>query len=225
MDITAVPTLGYYNIRGAAQPIRLLLKYKDVNFTDKYYGKFGGDLDLYRGNWLKEKFTLGFDFPNIPYYMDGSIKITQSLAIMRYLARIHGLIATDEAGLVRQDVLEQHLIDVRNELIAVVVGDHFESNKVKYIAKTLPKQLDGLSRFLGTRQWFTCNNINYVDFLAYERLDWLRLFSPETVDKYQNLVQLLTRFESLPPIKAYMKSPEFISWPLFGPHVVWGYKK
>ncbi|CAG2105612.1 unnamed protein product, partial [Medioppia subpectinata] len=216
---------SYFNTRALGQPIRLLLKYKGVNFNDKYYGNPDADcMETFKGNWFDVKFTLGFDFSNVPYYIDGSMKLTQSNAILRYLARKHGLVATDETGLVRQDVVEQQLVDIRNGFFGVVVAPDFETKKVIYIAETLTQQLDALSRFLGTRQWFTGNHINYVDFLAYELLDWFRLFSPETVDKYQNLVQLLTRFESLPAIKAYIKSPEFISWPLFAPIANWGFK-
>ncbi|CAG2119280.1 unnamed protein product, partial [Medioppia subpectinata] len=172
-----------------------------------------------------EKFTLGFDFPYVPYYIDGSVKLTQSNAILRHLGRKHGLVTTDETGLVRQDVLEQQLVDIRMGLmIGLLFKPNFVDLKDKYIAETLTQQLDALSRFLGTRQWFTGNHINYVDFLAYEILDWLRLLNADTVNKYQNLVQFLDRFENLPAIKAYMKSPEFISWPLFGPHAKWGFK-
>ncbi|CAG2117028.1 unnamed protein product, partial [Medioppia subpectinata] len=172
----SVPTLGYYKVRGMTQPIRFLLKYAGVKFTDKYYGT--GDaksLDEFRAEWYKVKFTLGLDFPNIPYYMDGAVKITQSNAIMRHLARKHGLVATDETGLVRQDVLEQQLVDIMwsfafnfSPAFNYSFGEDYETQKVKYLAETLPQQLDALSRFLGTRQWFTGNHINYVDFLAYE---------------------------------------------------------
>uniref|UniRef100_A0A8C2M9K0 glutathione transferase n=1 Tax=Cricetulus griseus TaxID=10029 RepID=A0A8C2M9K0_CRIGR len=41
--------------------------------------------------WLNEKFKLGLDFPNLPYLIDGSHKITQSNAILRYIARKHNL--------------------------------------------------------------------------------------------------------------------------------------
>ncbi|CAG2117361.1 unnamed protein product [Medioppia subpectinata] len=227
MSYTTVPTLAYYKMRGLAQPMRLMLKYSDVKFNDKHYGNVDVDnVPEFRADWMKVKFTLGLDFPNLPYYMDGPIKVTQSNAIMRYLARKHGLVATDETGLVRQDMAEQQLVDIRYQFIlGLVFATDFETVKVKYLAETLPKLLDELSRFLGTRQWFTGNEVNYVDFLAYEVLDWFRLFSPETVNKYQNLVQFLTRFESLPAIKAYMKSPEFISWPLLGGYAPWGYKK
>ncbi|CAG2103056.1 unnamed protein product [Medioppia subpectinata] len=226
MSDTTVPTLGYFKARGVSQPIRLLLKYKGVDFIDKHYDSPGADTDeAFKGNWVKAKFTLGLDFPNVPYYIDGEVKLTKSTVIMRYVARKHGLMATDETGLTRQDVLEQQLMDIRSGYSNLLQSKDYETEKIKYVAKTLPQQLDSLCRFLGTRQWFTGNHINYVDFIVYEQIDVFRLLSLETVNKYQNLVQFLTRFESLPAIKAYMKSPEFISWPITGPAFPWGFKK
>ena len=41
--------------------------------------------------WFDHKFSYGLDFPNLPYYMDGQTKLTQTHAIMRYIARKHDL--------------------------------------------------------------------------------------------------------------------------------------
>ncbi|CAG2173095.1 unnamed protein product, partial [Oppiella nova] len=208
----SVPTLGYYKVRAFAQPSRLLLKYTGTSFTDKYY-EFGSTPETLRDHWYKEKFTLGLDFPNVPYYIDANVKLTQSIAILRYLGRKHGLVARDETGLVRQDLVEQQLFDYRTGFLQTVFNkEGFEENKKKFIAETLPQWLDQLSKFLGSDQWLTGKTLTYVDFLGYEVLDWFRLFSPETIKKYHNLVQYLDRFENLPQIKAYMKSNEFISY-------------
>ncbi|KAL1480293.1 hypothetical protein MTO96_051158 [Rhipicephalus appendiculatus] len=86
------PVLGYWDLRGLGQPIRNLLVYKGVDFTDKRY-KFGPAPDYDRGEWLREKYTLGLRFPNLPYYIDDDVRLTQSLAILRYLGRKHGLAA------------------------------------------------------------------------------------------------------------------------------------
>ena len=36
--------------------------------------------------WYKYKFTLGLDFPNLPYLIDGDVKLTESQAIARYIS-------------------------------------------------------------------------------------------------------------------------------------------
>ena len=60
------PRLGYWNIRGFAQPIRLLLVYAGVDFEDIRYNYIpAADGTWDRSEWLSEKFTLGLDFPNV----------------------------------------------------------------------------------------------------------------------------------------------------------------
>jgi glutathione S-transferase len=228
--MTAIPTLGYWDIRALAQPIRYLLKYAGIEFNDKRY-EFGEGTSIQETeslikNWAPEKFTLGLDFPNLPYYIDRDVKLTQSLAIMRYLARKCDLFATDEKSLTRQDLVEQQIQDMRWSFIFGVLSNkaEYDKNKALFLKETLPKQLELLSKFLGDNEWLV-GKLNYVDFLAYERLDWLRQFSPENMQKFENLTQYLKRFESLPAISAYINSSEFKSWPLLGPILSWGYSK
>ena len=36
--------------------------------------------------WLKDKYSLGLDFPNLPYFIDGDVRITETVAIHKYIA-------------------------------------------------------------------------------------------------------------------------------------------
>ncbi|CAG2109803.1 unnamed protein product, partial [Medioppia subpectinata] len=109
--MSTLPTVGYFARRGRAQSIRLLLKYANIKFTDKRYA--------YPKDWQSEKFTLGLDFPNIPYDIDGDLKLTQSMAIMRYLGEKHGLSVTADPQRAVQDMAEQQLQDVFEGLVAI----------------------------------------------------------------------------------------------------------
>ncbi|GIY60397.1 glutathione S-transferase [Caerostris extrusa] len=72
-----------------AEPIRFLLHYKQIDFVDKRYA-FGTD------DWQNDKRALGLDFPNLPYFIDGDVKLTQSITIMRYLAEKYGMDGKDD---------------------------------------------------------------------------------------------------------------------------------
>ena len=228
--MSSVPTLGYFETRGLAQPIRLLLNYAGVNFNDKRH-KFGpgntmAEADTIKKDWLAEKFTLGLDFPNIPYYIDGDLKLTQSLAILRHLARKHGLTATDEKSLTQQDVVEQQLSDLRTALSMQLIYNRPDDKQKeqKIIDDVIVPHLQLLSKFLGSNQWLV-GRLTYVDFMAYETFDIIRNFTPETFDKFPVLKEFMSRFESLEPIKKYMSSPQYISWPFTGPFSKWGFYK
>ena len=82
------PKLGYWDIRGLAQQIRLLLVYLDVDFEDVAYVQGDGP-DYSNQEWLDVKDTLGLDFPNLPYFIDEDVKVTETLAIMKYIAAKH----------------------------------------------------------------------------------------------------------------------------------------
>ena len=83
-------TLGYWNTRGLTHSICLLLEYTDSSYEEKRY-VMGDAPNFDRSQWLSEKFNLGLDFPNLPYLIDGSHKVTQSNAILRYLVRKNNL--------------------------------------------------------------------------------------------------------------------------------------
>ena len=70
--------LGYWKIRGIAQPIRYMLEYLKVSYSEATYI----DID----SWGREKFNLGLDFPNLPFLTDQEKKLTESWAIIQYIA-------------------------------------------------------------------------------------------------------------------------------------------
>ena len=52
----------------------------------KEYAQGGKETGFSRETWMSEKFNLGLDFPNLPYFIDGDYKLTESLAIHIYIA-------------------------------------------------------------------------------------------------------------------------------------------
>ena len=73
--------IGYYGIRGRAAPIRYALAFLGVDFEDVFYD---------RESWQKEKETIDLDFPQIPYIFDGKVHISESEAVIRYIANKWG---------------------------------------------------------------------------------------------------------------------------------------
>merc|ERR1711872_592073 len=98
------PVLCYWDIRGLAQPIRLLLTYTGTDFEDKMLS-CGPAPGFDKSCWFDNKYSLGLDFPNLPYYIDGDIKITQSNAILRYIARKNDLVGKNETEKAMVDMM------------------------------------------------------------------------------------------------------------------------
>lgn len=208
------PLLAYWSIRGLAQPIRLLLAYTGTEYEDKRY-VVGPGFD--KSCWFDVKFTLGLDFPNLPYYIDGDVKLTQSNAILRYIARKHNLIGTDDNEKTRVDLMENEIGDFRNGWVRLCYSPNFDELKDDYI-KAVPLQLSQFSKYLKDYKWLAGENISFVDFILYEMLDQHLILIPDCLDSFPNLKTYCERFRSLEPIKSYMSSSEFITRPLNNPH-------
>ncbi|XP_021569630.1 glutathione S-transferase Mu 2-like [Carlito syrichta] len=190
--------LGYWDIRGLAHAIRLLLEYTDSSYEEKLYS-VGDAPDYDRSQWLNEKFKLGLDFPNLPYLIDGAHKITQSNAILRYIARKHNMCGETEEEKIRVDMLTNQLWDTFIQLARLCYNPDFEKLKPEYL-EGLPETMKLYSQFLGKRPWFAGDKITFVDFIAYDVLEKIRMFEPTCLDAFPNLKDFISRFEVMPPI-------------------------
>ncbi|XP_059122058.1 glutathione S-transferase Mu 7 [Peromyscus eremicus] len=215
-------TLGYWDIRGLAHAIRMLLEYTDSSYEEKRY-TMGDAPDYDQSQWLNEKFKLGLDFPNLPYLIDGSHMITQSNAILRYLARKHNLCGETEEERIRVDILENQLMDNRMVLARLCYNPDFEKLKPGYLEQ-LPEMMRLYSEFLGKRPWFAGDKITFVDFIAYDVLERNQVFEPKCLEAFPNLKDFIFRFEGLKKISDYMKSSRFLPRPVFLKIAIWGNK-
>ncbi|XP_067387646.1 glutathione S-transferase Mu 1-like [Emydura macquarii macquarii] len=216
--------LGYWDVRGLSHAIRLLLEYTGTPFEDKQYSIIGEGPELDLSQWTNEKEKLGLDFPNLPYLIDGQTKLTQSNAILRYLARKHKMAGESEEEMQRVDMLENQVMDFRLSFVKICYSPDFEKLKLEFLEQ-LPGKLKLFSQFLGDRQWFAGEKLTYVDFLTYDILDQQRMFEPKCLDQLKNLKDFLDRFEALEKIAAYMNSGHYMKTPIFVKVAQWCNKK
>ena len=147
------------------------------------------------------------------FFLLGDQKLTQSNAILRYIARKNDLCGKTDAEKARVDLMAEQSMDFRNGIVRISYNPNFEQLLPEYLVG-LDKKLDEFSRFLADFPWFAGNNISFVDFIMYELLDQHRILAPEAVAKFGKLVDFLNRFEKLPQIEAYMKSDRFLKAPI-----------
>merc|ERR1712062_437859 len=203
-SIMAPIVLGYWDTRGLAQPIRMLLEYAGADWKDEQYS-CGHAPDYDKTCWFGIKDTLGFDYPNLPYLIDGHIKITQSNAILRYLGRKFELDGKTEEDRVQVDIMLENAMDFRNGFVRLCYNPKFDEMKEGFL-KNLPGTLEKFSNYLGDRKFFAADYVTFPDFHMYEMLYSHRLLAPELVNKHANLVAFIERFEKLPKIGEFLKS-------------------
>lgn len=106
-------TLGYWGIRGLGQPIRFLLVAADVPFSEVRLGVLQDGTILHENqegeDWSSVRSKLDMPFPNLPYLIDTSgaspVRLSQSNAILRYLARRFDFYGDSETDRIELDWL------------------------------------------------------------------------------------------------------------------------
>lgn len=221
--MSSKPELGYWAIRGLAQPCRLLLAYTGTEFLDTKYKVTGEAPKRDMSAWFGVKFTKGLDFPNLPYYIDGEVKLTQTNAILRHIARKHDLCGNTVEERARVDMAAEVVMDMRNAAVGLFYGPDYEASLAPYLEK-LQTTLGALSTFLGARTWLAGPCLSFPDFHFYEMLEQHLLLQPDCLQAFPTLVSFHARFEALPQIASYMQSPDFMSAPCNNVMAKWGNK-
>jgi len=201
-------TLGYWAIRGLAEPSRLLLHYTKTPYNDEFYVQ--GDAPEYsRDEWLSKKSKLGLDFPNLPYLFDGDIKLTQSKTILCYLARKYHLMGKNE----REEALISMIIDQSHDLRIELNGvcyhpkEDFATDKQQFIETKLAEQLKLFDDFLKKtgKKWSCSDDITAADFQLFEYIDSCLMLDESIIDKYSHLKKFMKHFREIPELENYLK--------------------
>jgi glutathione S-transferase len=207
--------LGYFQIQGLAEPARwslafLGLPYKEHNPTSR---------EDAQATIAKHP----FDFPNVPYIIDGDVYVTESSAIPIYLAQK----AKRPEFLGKQgldQVKHQELLGVAND-IRDALFPMFHSDTPVEIFKAkeevVKRKLGLLSKFLGSKDFFL-GYPTYADLHIVNLFTILnRIATPLKVDslvcKHENLKALQERVKALPGLKEYLASEGYQHRPFLPP--------
>ena len=217
--------LGYWAIRGLGQPIRFLLAHAEVAFSEV---RLGVNQDGSAGeshDWATHKDTLSVPFPNLPYLIDSSapaeVQLTQSNAVMRYLARRFGYYGDTASDQICIDVLQDEAYDLRNSIVKAVytLGAEYEAAFNEFTSTAAPRYLDGFESYLSNRgihTHFVGTRISLVDFILYELIWQVSIMVPGSVtDTHRpSLQRFIEAFAKIPQIAAYMARSDYIDRPI-----------
>jgi len=198
------PILGYWCIRGLAEPIRNLLRFADVKFEDKQYSEPNGWEE-----WAKDKEALGLDFPNLPYYIDGDLKITETTAILSYLARKHKLDGgCSEDNLIRVDMAMSIILDVLKPQMQLCYNPEFATAKIKFL-EGADKLIAKMTSLLRKGPFILGEKVCSADFLLLETVERYVLLIPDLLDSHPELKEFHKKMTELPAIAKYRATDGF----------------
>ncbi|XP_033746300.1 glutathione S-transferase Mu 5-like [Pecten maximus] len=206
--------LGYWKIRGLAQPIRLLLTYAGEDYEDILYEQGEGP-EFSRDAWISVKESIGLDFPNLPYYIDDDVQMTQSNTIIRYIAGKYDLLGKSKEEKVKCDMMLENAMDFRNGTVRLCYNQEYDQLKSNYFERLLKVVFPSFEKYLGKHSWFAHGEeVTACDFPMYELLDQHLLMKPGCLDNFPNLSAFKKRFEAIPKIKDYLQNPRYIALPV-----------
>jgi glutathione S-transferase len=225
-------TLGYWGIRGLGQAIRFMLVSADVPFSEIRLGVLQDGTLLNENeegrDWQSVRETLDMPFPNLPFLIDNSeqppIKLSQSNAILRYLARRFDFYGDSESDRVAIDVLQDEAYDFRNEIIdtAYTLGESYKAKFENFSTNALPRYLDSFETYLARRDFnnfFVGNRLSLVDFILYELFWQMTTMVPNSITESNRprLFAYIKAFEQKPRIADYINSENYIERPINSP--------
>jgi len=189
--------LGYWGIQGLAQPIRYLLKAQKIEHEEQTYMDPTQWFAQDKPAMLAKGET---SFPNLPYLVtDSGLTITQSSAIMAYLARQPAAKDLNPANYSEQetiqiDVVNGVLTDFWSKWMAQMFNkEGYEASKKKFHDEILAI-LQGLDQHLAKHKFSVGEKISWVDFKLYHYLNISRRYSGE-YQKLENLTRFLADLE------------------------------
>lgn len=209
MKISNPYRLVYFNVRGKAEAIRALLEDQQIPYKEHRY-----TMD----EWKEVKTS--FPFHQLPLLEDGDLKIPQTQAILRYLARKHNLYGKNELESLRCDVFQEVILDAREELVRFFLDKDFEEKREKFTKENLHLKLTLLNYFYIKNDTGFCvgKDVTYVDYLLWVYLDYVRAFSTPSLEQFPKLYEFKKGFESRKNIENYLKSerrPKVFTLPRF----------
>ena len=192
---------GYWGIKCLGEPSRWLIAYLklDVKENTEDFGPWFGGRNV----------SLGLDFPNVPYLIDGDFKLTESGAIPQYLVS-----KSDKPCLNGKDIKEQATLKMLEGVFADLFKEYVTGFKNKNCEAHYKATFDcdkgdayyylnQLSTFLGNKDFFI-GHLTTIDFRVANLYDFLVQIAAKvgcTLDKFTNLKAHAERVHELPGVK------------------------
>ena len=194
------PRLTYFDMRGRAEAIRLLLHATQTEFEDKRI--------VSRDEWVALKPTLPFGA--LPIYESQEVRLCESHAILRHLGRHLGSPTHNGLSTAELDVAEEAIAECQEDLWRFNWRKNYYDRLEWYALETLRPRLERLERWLtrnrsGPQEWFGAA-FSHVDCVAFCYLDEVDAFFPVVLVEFPELAGLRGRVASVPGISDYLQS-------------------
>lgn len=171
-----LPILSYFSSRGRAELIRLVCAEANVAYTERHLGVYHPVDKPPEFEAFKATGVLPFDA--VPLWEEpGGFRLAQSDAIVRYLARDHGLYGSSPHEAARCDMIAAGIDDLRVEIRKLVSVEEARRAALReeLAARTIPRWLAYFEKLAGANGTASIvgSDISFADvalFLLFENV-------------------------------------------------------
>lgn len=195
--------LYYFQIRGRAEQVRLLLHALELDFEN---------IGVKREQFLqlKAEGAATLYFGSLPMLEDGSFRLCQGPTILSYLAGQHGAKPNDPQLSAKADAIAWGAEDLRTRYFKLF-GDDKDKTQAEFLGgdwqtRWLPS-LNGLLELNGNTGHFVGQQLTHADIAVWDVLDaFLNYIPAASLDGYSAVQSFYASVGSRPPIAAYVAS-------------------
>lgn len=192
--------LSYFDAAGRGEVSRLVFHFGGVAFQDDR---------LSRPDFLALKPTLPLG--QVPVLEVNGVTYSQSMAIVRYAAKLTGLLPKDPLEALGVDMISESLVDMQapiSEITYRIKDESLKAEKTKlYLEETLPKHLKMLeSKVQG--KYFLGDKPAYADVQLFSFIEnsVMVVFPDTDLSAYPKLLAVVQQVKANPGVAAYLAS-------------------
>mmetsp|Transcript_493 Transcript_493/g.967 ORF Transcript_493/g.967 Transcript_493/m.967 type:complete len:203 (+) Transcript_493:725-1333(+) len=178
--------------------------YSGVDFNMKEYEEGEGP-EFSRDVWFGEKFKLGLSFPNLPYFVDGTYKLTESIPIHVYIADKWdpALLGTTP----KERATVNQLGNILDSLKMGVTMPCYMSGDRGEAIQAMNKDLPGLLKARGAKKFLVSDKPTWIDFHFFELVQLMAFVEPNLFKLFPELESYDKAVRNLPRLKNYLEDP------------------
>ncbi|XP_060117214.1 glutathione S-transferase P [Heteronotia binoei] len=202
-------TIIYFPVRGRCEAMRMLLADQGQDWTE----------DVVTGEiWKTGDLKKSCVFGQLPRFQDGGFILHQSNAILRHLARNHGLYGQDAQEAALLDMVNDGVEDLRLKYVRLIY-QNYEDGKAAY-TEALPGELRPFENLLaqnnGGKDFIVGKKISFADYNLLDLLHIHLVLAPDCLASFPMLAGYVQRLNARPHLKTYLESDARKKLPING---------
>ncbi|XP_077310922.1 glutathione S-transferase P isoform X2 [Lithobates pipiens] len=199
----------YFDVRGRCEAMRMLIADQGVDWKEEVV-----TFDTWTKGDLKKEAVFG----QLPAFKDGDFTLYQSNAILRHLARNHGLYGKTPVEAAQIDMINDGVEDFRLKYIRLIY-QNYENGKEDY-TKALYNELGHFERILSKNNkgkgFLVGDQISFADYNLVDLLRNHQVLAPDCLSGSPLLSAYVTRISSRPKLQAFLSSDAHKNRPING---------